>query len=322
MSVKTDSIVLSSYNLQNQYVMRKPSAYQKNPTNQKYTGYLSNSAQIRIKKILYVWLIALAIKKFYEPSDFIRYKLYPSFVTLTLSQDQFTTDKEVKERMLKPFLQKLKRDIDYKYMFWRAEKQKTGRIHFHIIFDKYIYYKYIQETWNKIQYKNKYTCKYFKYNGNHYPPSTHIEKIDYVDDMIKYVLKYCSKNSDKQPVEGRQYSLSKGLEKLTYFTDDLDTQLDKDLTEYKRNNTFAEYTNDWCNSLYFKKFINPFKLPRTLQNRMKLYYLDVFNHLYNFKNYSVPIPYAIFTGFSNILPNLTPSIQSKLDLHFPLTHRL
>ena len=319
-TLKMNSIVLKPYNPESQYIMRNPSNYQKNPTNKKYTGMLSPSTAAKIKKNLYCWLTSIFITKKENYSLFQRLMIYPTFVTLTLSEPQKHTDQEIKKIMLKPFLQAVKRKINYKFMYWRAEKQKNGNIHFHIIFDKYIHYKEVQKIWNNTQSKNKYLVKYFKEHGLYHAPSTHIEKVNTLQESIMYLIKYTSKNQEGMEVAGRQYSVSKGIEKLSYYTNDLDDILVDDLYKYLSKNKNQKYKNEWITAFYMDEYINPYNMPESFRPLIVSYYLDLFDRLYVFKSKHTEnlIKQNYIPEYE--LMNKRRYVQSKLNLHTQETY--
>lgn len=282
--IKPQSITLRCYNPEYQYVMKNKSEYHKKPTNQKYTGIISEATQKKLQKIIYVWLLSIYITAIYRKNKIKSLYIYPTFITLTLSQKQFHTDKEIKLKILKPFLKSLIRNYNINNYFWRAEKQKNGNIHFHLIADKYIPMKGLNRKWNHYLKINGYTTDYFKTHHNHFPPSTHITKIENLNCMTKYIIKYCSKNSDKQKIEGRQYSLSSNLVNLVYYNDELEGNLEHLIYDYIEKNKHKAYECDYAKAFYFERFIDIFQLPKTLKNRLITYYLNVFDLLYTANN--------------------------------------
>jgi len=88
-----------------------------------------------------------------------------AFITLTLPSKQIHSDTDIKRNLLKQFLQELQKKFKMYLYIWKAEKQKNGNIHFHIITNRYIPYKKIREIWNRIidkkgyEYVKKYSEK-------------------------------------------------------------------------------------------------------------------------------------------------------------------
>jgi hypothetical protein len=71
-----------------------------------------------------------------------------AFVTLTLPCKQTHSDNEIKKICLNNFLTVLRSTYGLKYYVWRAEKQKNGNIHFHVVIDVAVHYAVIQRVWN------------------------------------------------------------------------------------------------------------------------------------------------------------------------------
>ncbi len=82
-----------------------------------------------------------------------------NFITLDLSSDQVHTDQVIKRELLHQFLLEMRKKWHVSLYLWKAEKQKNGRIHFHIITDKFIPWNELRNVWNRIQQKLGYvTC--------------------------------------------------------------------------------------------------------------------------------------------------------------------
>lgn len=132
-----------------------------------YNGYMSPNTAKKIRKLLYVLLKAgehgsspFANKKMMV--DYNEY--YPTFVTLTLPAKQRHTDYELKE-LLGQFLKwvqgertELKngqfkgqlKGFGVETYLWRAEVQKNGNIHFHVLLDRFVPWERIRSKWNSL----------------------------------------------------------------------------------------------------------------------------------------------------------------------------
>lgn len=116
------------------------------------------------------------------------------FITLTLSDKQKHSDNFIKNNMLKAFIDACrKRWPGWSYV-WRAEPQKLGNIHFHLVTDHFIPKTYANFIWNEIQKHYGYLDKYYKKKGHWRPPSVKIEKVRSVKDIQIYMRKYMTKN--------------------------------------------------------------------------------------------------------------------------------
>jgi len=103
-----------------------------------------------------------------------------NFITLDLSSDQVHSDQVIKRELLHQFLVEMRKKWHVTLYLWKAEKQKNGRIHFHIITDKFIPWNELRNVWNRIQQKLGYVTRYredrelwhrdgFKYNPDYAP---------------------------------------------------------------------------------------------------------------------------------------------------------
>ncbi|MCP9769442.1 hypothetical protein EGI22_16180 [Lacihabitans sp. LS3-19] len=132
-----------------------------------YNGHLSVNTRRHINEFLSTWLdsiqqnVNLKGSKRQVDND----SVYPTFVTLTLPFTQFHSDNTIKKQILSPFIEWLRSDANAIHVngnhkgqqkgfgvqayFWRAESQKNGRIHFHLIVDKYIPWDRIRAKWNQ-----------------------------------------------------------------------------------------------------------------------------------------------------------------------------
>lgn len=152
-----------------------------------------------------------------------------NFITLDLSSDQAHTDQEIKRQILHPFLLEARRKWNINLYLWKAEKQEIGRIHFHIITDKFIPWNELRNVWNKHQQTLGYVTGYredrqlwhrdgFKYAPEYAPRwnysaqkkayraglrtdwdnpnSTDIHKTRHIINLKAYFSKEMSKNPD------------------------------------------------------------------------------------------------------------------------------
>lgn len=126
----------------------------------KHDGEMSKKAVKRLYVAL-DWMLLCARKKSADHvnrSGSFNFKL--SMLTLTLPAAQFHTDLYIKKMMLNEFLTIARKKYNLQNYIWKAEKQGNGNIHFHLILDKYIFYKDINRIWNNILNTHGYISKY------------------------------------------------------------------------------------------------------------------------------------------------------------------
>lgn len=199
------------------------------PRFKEHSGIISKKAKRRMLKAI-DWLLILSENKtVHSPSTKKKFKFKVSFITLTLASKQVHSDNEIKSELLNQFLVEARKKWNVDKYVWRAEKQKNGNIHFHIVVDKFIQYDRLRKVWNRIQNKLGYVdrygdeqrvihhsgftfrkeyAKYWSYakqkkayhegracNWTN-PNSTDIHSVTKVRNLSHYLGKYCSKNPE------------------------------------------------------------------------------------------------------------------------------
>lgn len=183
----------------------------------KVQGKLSDSAKKKIKNIINTWITAYMVKYKNENKSHLNVNNDIKFITLTLSQKQFTNDKEIKRNMLNNFLQRLKKNHKMKNYLWISETQKNGNLHFHIITDIYISHVQLRKYWNSIQQKHGYTQNYYKKYKNHNPNSTDIHALKKIKNIVAYLTKETTKGQQSRKMDGKIWSCNKELLNLKSF---------------------------------------------------------------------------------------------------------
>lgn len=161
------------------------------------TGTMSRSAASKMKRAIeYISLISQE-KKVRNVAKGYEFTFKLSFITLTLSDVQKHSDSYIKTKMLKAFIDNLRRRYPAISYVWKAETQNNGRLHFHIITDHFIPTSYINYRWNKIQWNHGYLHKYLNKNHHLNAPSAEIRKVKNDKELAKYMRKYMLKNIEK-----------------------------------------------------------------------------------------------------------------------------
>lgn len=168
-----------------------------------FNGYMSPATRRKVRKIVSTWIRSIMlyraeVKRKWDPG-----RAYPVFVTVTLPSDQVHTDAEINRKCLQPFLVYLRRHHGIENYFWRAESQENGRVHFHVLTDRYIDKEDLQSAWNKCVNALGYVDRYYEQTGEASPPSTEIHRVrdkvkdrktgewrsvDPVDYLLDYVM--------------------------------------------------------------------------------------------------------------------------------------
>lgn len=192
-----------------------------------------------------------------------------SFITLTLPSKQEKTDNEIKKDLLNQFLIEMQKVGGIDLYIWRAEVQKNGNIHFHIIVNKIVNWVWVRRLWNRIVNKEGYNMvdkysnkmKAFFKNGFRMqsdkrtieqqkkaflvgskcgftdPNSTDVKILKSAKEIEGYLSKYMSKTSASEKeirgIKGKLWGCSRELsvlKKLCINLDELEA-VNKDLLD-------------------------------------------------------------------------------------------
>jgi hypothetical protein len=233
-----------------------------------YNGYMSPATGRKVRKYLGTWLLALQQNMTDRGGRGTKY--YPTFVTLTLASKQQHDDNYIKRNLLNRFIIRVQKLFGVKYFFWRAEPQENGNLHFHLIIDRWAKWETLRAEWNAIQAAHGYIDAYrlaqeakhlggFKFNPKaggskaaqrkaydegvacnwSNPNSTDVHKINKLESLTAYVVKYVCKRDEPAPQEidesgelveatggrrkirGRIWGCSDELRNFKYYADTL-----------------------------------------------------------------------------------------------------
>lgn len=168
-----------------------------------------------------------------------------SFITLTLPAEQRHTDAEITNIVLGTFLDRARKLGMFSNYLWRAEKQKNGNIHYHLLTDTRASFTIIYNLWlialEQLDYVKRYTKKFanmpfsvyqsLSFNKNveigriseryakgvrnfwKKPPCVDVAYLDTLEGINIYISKYISKENQDvgNYVTGRAWSCSRTL---------------------------------------------------------------------------------------------------------------
>lgn len=238
------------------YKPKRPERSLQNLKRNKHDGHLSDSAQKKLTRSTDYLLYLSRNRDVKLPYKGKHWKFRIAFVTLTLSAEQIHADQAIKNLFLNHFLTQAKQKWGMQRYVWRAEKQKNGNLHFHILTDTFIPWYELRDVWNNIQGKLGYIDRYrqkmkqwhnegFKVrnellhawpeykqrkayqaglkNDFQSPNSTDIHSVRFIKDIRAYVKKYMKKNEQELPVTGRIWGCSYDLASPTGARADIDS---------------------------------------------------------------------------------------------------
>lgn len=224
-----------------------------------YSGQMSVKAKSKARRYVSNWLTALSARAGNAWADTSIAGQKITFVTLTLPGLQVHTDHELKRLALRPYLQELKRKFGADNYLWRAEPQKNGNVHFHILFDRFIPAYQVRKLWNvalaRLGYINTYAHNQAAWHCNGFrvrrdllawwpekrqreayeygqrtawqnPNTTDIHALRKVKNVVAYVVKYVSKENQGRKIEGRVWECSETVRGLESCEMELDSRFD------------------------------------------------------------------------------------------------
>lgn len=159
-----------------------------------YEGLMTEGARKRLKRAIQL-IVAISEPKTamdFKTNKEFKFKL--NFITLTLPCPQLNiTDKQIKKEILDVWLKTAKRRFKLRSYIWRAERQKNGNLHFHLITDTYIRYDELRDTWNDKLNRLGFIDRFEKKHGHRHPNSTDVHAIKNVKNLAAYFSKYMAK---------------------------------------------------------------------------------------------------------------------------------
>lgn len=200
----------------------------KMPTCNSTKGILSPGAKKNLKNCVGYLILRTQRRYATKRNKFPNVSKKIGFVTLTLPSKQIHTDNEIKSNCLNQFLIETCKEYNVKEYVWRAEKQKNGNLHFHLLFNQFVPYEVIRDKWNriinKLGYVDTYKAKHENLTIREYvqlypvqqkkgqrmedrmrqyqngkntnwqqPNSTDVQKLEHVNNAGRYISKYVSK---------------------------------------------------------------------------------------------------------------------------------
>jgi hypothetical protein len=210
-------------------------------SSRKANGRVSNHARKKMLKASDYLLMMAGNKSIQSQFSGRTFKFKIAFITLTLPSSQVHDDKEIINKCLNQFIIEIKKYYKVRNYIWRAEKQKNGNIHFHILIDKYIAWQQLRDRWNriinKLGYVNQYREEQKTWHKNGFRPrpelyktwpltkqrkayergskqhwnspnTTDIHSVQKIHNIKQYISKYMSKSEAPYQIKGTNVKIS------------------------------------------------------------------------------------------------------------------
>jgi hypothetical protein len=178
-----------------------------------YTGVLTPYSKKKLKRSIGLMVASAKEKEAPNFKTGKTFKFKVNFITFTLPANQGDIPDKTIKRCLDNWVKRAKRKHNLNSYVWRAERQKNGSLHFHMITDCWIHYRKIRDDWNDCLYETGLISKFKEKHGHSSPNSTDVHAIWRIKNLTSYFVKYMSKShkeGDKK-IEGKVWDCSKNL---------------------------------------------------------------------------------------------------------------
>ncbi len=165
-----------------------------------YAGIVTaHSARLIKRSVGVLWVSSKERRVFNTVTNKMN-TFHAAFITLTISASERVSYPDALAA-LQMFLQHFKRpwrsgrlsERINKYV-WKAELQRRGQIHFHIIVDSFMHYVEIRKVWNRLQERRGWLDDFKAERGHTDANSTDIKRCKSTKSLSAYISKYMSKN--------------------------------------------------------------------------------------------------------------------------------
>lgn len=250
-----------------------------NKSGRKYNGYMSPATSRKCKNMLDSWLTALEVDRISQGKGKWYRNQQCTFVTLTLPGEQCHNDKVIKRQCLNKFIQDLKRNQGVVTYFWRAEPQKNGKIHFHLLIDRQIHYMRVRFMWNNCIEPFGYIDQHEITHGNRNPNSTDIRSLKKVRNTKAYICKYVTKSEGGRAIDGRIWGCSDNLRQVGAYEEPINHQ-SHEVVEYLQSlKASIELSGDFYLHIICDVINNCKKVSLSVWKRFEAHYIEVMRAL-------------------------------------------
>jgi hypothetical protein len=284
---KTDNLAEGQSSLGHSVASKLPDQFRDNS----HHGKISKTAERKINRAIdYITYLAKPKRLPYtKHGKGLLFRL--NFVTLTLSSEQIHSDHEIMLRIFSPFLQSLRQKWHVTNYIWRAERQSSGGIHYHIITDKFIPWSELRDVWNKHQQRLGYVTRYrdnqiawhsggFRPRPELYknwpktkqykawqegcrhdwnsPNSTDVHSLRLIINVKAYFKKYMTKEGQNSDINGRLWGCSERLSGLTGARAGVYSRINDELARIENDQSIKSVSTEYFTTI----FITPADLQR------------------------------------------------------------
>jgi hypothetical protein len=246
--------------------------------NNYHNGKISKTAERKISRAIDYLVYLSKYKRLPHTKNGKGLPFRLNFLTLTLSSEQIHTDHEIMLRLFSPFLQSLRQKWHVTNYIWRAERQASGSIHYHIITDKFIPWNELRNVWNRHQQNLGYITRYrnnqtlwhregfrprpelyknwplakqlkayregIRHDWNS-PNSTDVHSLKHISNVRAYFKKYMTKEGQNSDIQGRLWGCSSSLTKIEGARCDMYNAVDEEIGRLEKIASINVFRSDY-----------------------------------------------------------------------------
>jgi len=257
-----------------------------------YSGELGFTGVRKIRKAIENFAQSIRYERYTVEGTEVDVNSKLKFITLTLPSKQMHSDKALHRLALNRFLITARRKFKMRNYLWRAETQKNGNLHYHILTDVYIYHVDLLKIWNEIMSDMGYIDAYrtnrlnFFKNGFAYsskmlsieqktaeikaydrgmssnfssPNSSDIHDLQNIENVEGYIAKYMSKNEEGRGVWAAKWGCSDSLRNMQSFVYQSSVEVAAVILEDIAEQASKVIKEEFCTIFIFDK-LHPAKL--------------------------------------------------------------
>lgn len=223
--------------------------------NAAYAGLMTKGSVKRLKRAIELLVVISDKKKAFNPTTKKYFFFRVNFITLTLPAPQLEhTDKDLKKKLLDPWIKSAKRIFGMRSYVWRAEKQKNGNIHFHIMSNVYMHWEKLRDSWNKQLARLDFIDRFESVHGHRNPNSTDVHSVTGIKNLAAYMVKYMAKSHEtSQAVDGRLWDCSINLKRKDSVEFVIDSETNEWLNSCVDTEVVRQKVTDHCTLLFFEE---------------------------------------------------------------------
>lgn len=246
-------------------------------------GKISKTAERKINRAI-DYIIYLSKPKTLPKSKYgkgLSFRL--NFITLTLSSKQIHSDYEIMSHCFRPFLMALNRKWKVNNYIWRAERQSSGSLHYHVITDRFIPWNELRNVWNRCQQNLGYVSRYREnqllwHRGSfrlredllkqwplksqlrayrdgvahdwNSPNSTDVHSLRHINNVRAYFKKYMTKTGQSSDISGRLWGCSLKLSRVSGAQVAVYSKIDDDLEKLTKSKNVRIYQTDFYTVIF------------------------------------------------------------------------